>query len=237
MVKNADLLICDSIGIENYIKEDYKKYNPKTTFIAYGAETSKSTLTDDDNKVKEWFSEFNIKFKNYYVVVGRFVPENNFEVIIREFMKSETKKDLVIVTDYQNNTFYDELLKSTGFNKDRRIKFVGTVYDQPLLKKIRENAFAYIHGHSVGGTNPSLLEALGLTDVNLLFDVIFNREVAEDGAKYWSLEDGNLAALIDKTDDMSENEIENIGNKAKERIDNFYSWEYITEKYQKLFRK
>ena len=237
MVKNADLLICDSIGIENYIKEDYKKYNPKTTFIAYGAETSKSTLTDDDNKVKEWFSEFNIKFKNYYVVVGRFVPENNFETIIREFMKSGTKKDLVIVTDYQNNAFYDELLKSTGFNKDRRIKFVGTDYDQPLLKKIRENAFAYIHGHSVGGTNPSLLEALGLTDVNLLFDVIFNREVAEDGAKYWSLEDGNLAALIDKTDDMSENEIETIGNKAKKRIDNFYSWEYITEKYQKLFRK
>lgn len=237
MVKNADLLICDSIGIENYIKEDYKKYNPKTTFIAYGAETSKSTLTDDDNKVKEWFSEFNIKFKNYYVVVGRFVPENNFETIIREFMKSKTKKDLVIVTDCQNNAFYDELLKSTVFNKDSRIKFVGTVYDQPLLKKIRENAFAYIHGHSVGGTNPSLLEALGLTDVNLLFDVIFNREVAEDGAKYWSLDDGDLAALIDKTDNMSENEIETIGNKAKKRIDNFYNWEYITEKYQKLFRK
>lgn len=237
MVKNADLLICDSIGIENYIKEDYKKYNPKTTFIAYGAETSKSTLADDDSKVKEWFSRFNIKFKNYYVVVGRFVPENNLEAIIREFMKSKTKKDLVIVTDYQNNAFYDELLKSTGFNKDRRIKFVGTVYDQPLLKKIRENAFAYIHGHSVGGTNPSLLEALGLTDVNLLFDVIFNREVAEDGAKYWSLDDGDLAALIDKTDNMSENEIETIGNKAKKRIDNFYNWEYITEKYQKLFRK
>ena len=237
MVKNADLLICDSIGIENYIKEDYKKYNPKTTFIAYGAETSKSTLADDDSKVKEWFSRFNIKFKNYYVVVGRFVPENNFEAIIREFMKSKTKKDLVIVTDYQNNAFYDELLKSTGFNKDRRIKFVGTVYDQPLLKKIRENAFSYIHGHSVGGTNPSLLEALGLTDVNLLFDVIFNREVAEDGAKYWSLDDGDLAALIDKTDNMSENEIETIGNKAKKRIDNFYNWEYITEKYQKLFRK
>ena len=237
MVKNADLLICDSIGIENYIKEDYKKYNPKTTFIAYGAETSKSTLADDDSKVKEWFSRFNVKFKNYYVVVGRFVPENNFEAIIREFMKSKTKKDLVIVTDYQNNVFYDGLLKSTGFNKDRRIKFVGTVYDQPLLKKIRENAFAYIHGHSVGGTNPSLLEALGLTDVNLLFDVIFNREVAEDGAKYWSLDDGDLAALIDKTDNMSENEIETIGNKAKKRIDNFYNWEYITEKYQKLFRK
>lgn len=237
MVKNADLLICDSIGIENYIKEDYKKYNPKTTFIAYGAETSKSTLEDDDSKVKEWFSRFNIRFKSYYVVVGRFVPENNFEAIIREFMKSNTEKDLVIVTDYQNNSFYDELMKSTGFNNDKRIKFVGTVYDQPLLKKIRENAFAYIHGHSVGGTNPSLLEALGLTDINLLFDVIFNREVAEDGAKYWSLDDGDLAGLIDKTDNMSKDEIEAIGSKAKERIDNFYSWEYITEKYQELFRK
>ena len=61
--------------------------------------------------------------------------------------------------------------------------------------------------------------------------------MAEDGAKYWSSDDGDLAALIDKTDNMSENEIETIGNKAKKRIDNFYSWEYITEKYQKLFRK
>ena len=61
--------------------------------------------------------------------------------------------------------------------------------------------------------------------------------MAEDGAKNRSSDDGDLAALIDKTDNMSENEIETIGNKAKKRIDNFYSWEYITEKYQKLFRK
>ena len=73
----------------------------------------------------------------------------------------------------------------TGFEKDGRIKFVGTVYDAELLKKIRECAYAYIHGHEVGGTNPSLLEALASTKLNLLLDVGFNREVAEEGALYW----------------------------------------------------
>ena len=86
MVKHADFLVCDSLGIESYIKEDYKKYNPKTTFIAYGAETSASTLKDDDEKVLNWYGKFNIKPKNYYLIVGRFVPENNFEVMIKEFI-------------------------------------------------------------------------------------------------------------------------------------------------------
>ena len=86
--------------------------------------------------------------------------------------------------------------------KDKRIRFVGTVYDQELLKKIRENAYGYFHGHEVGGTNPSLLEALGSTDLNLLLDVSFNREVALDNALYWNKTDGNLANLIEKADLM-----------------------------------
>lgn len=235
MVKNADLLICDSRGIEDYIKEDYKKYNPRTTFIAYGAETSASTLKDDELKVKEWYEKFGIKAKNYYLIVGRFVPENNFEVMLREFVKSKTKKDLVIITDYNNNPLYDELNEKTDFKKDNRIKFVGTVYDQQLLKKIRENAYGYLHGHSVGGTNPSLLEALGRTDLNLLYDVSFNREVAEWGAKYWTQEYGLLARTLELADEMTAEEIKTLGDKAKERIDKFYSWEYIRDRYEELF--
>jgi rhamnosyltransferase len=235
MVKHADLLICDSIGIENYIKEDYKKYSPNTTFIAYGAETSPSNLADDDPKVKEWYGRFNITPLNYYLIVGRFVPENNFEVMLKEFVKSKTKKDLVVITDYENNPLYYELREQTGFDKDRRVKFVGTVYDQPLLKKIRENAYGYIHGHSVGGTNPSLLEALGQTNLNLLFEVAFNREVGEDGALYWTHEYGLLARLLEDADAMSPEEIKCLGDKAKDRIDTFYSWKYITNKYEELF--
>ena len=133
-------------------------------------------MADDDEKVVDWFQRFSITPKNYYLIVGRFVPENNFEVMIREFMKSKTKKDLVLITDYDGNSFYDQLLEKLHFDRDDRIKFVGTVYDQQLLKKIREEAYGYLHGHSVGGTNPSLLEALGRTDLNLLFRVSFNRE-------------------------------------------------------------
>ena len=237
MVKHADFLVCDSLGIESYIKEDYKKYNPKTTFIAYGAETSASTLKDDDEKVLNWYGKFNIKPKNYYLIVGRFVPENNYEVMIKEFMKSKTKKDLVIITGYEGVGLYDELKEKTHFDKDKRIKFVGTVYDQQLLKKIREDAYGYLHGHSVGGTNPSLLEALGRTDLNLLFDVCFNREVGQDGAKYWTKEYGLLAQMLERADQMTDREIEEIGTKAKERIDKYYSWEYITKRYEELFTK
>ena len=158
-------------------------------------------------------------------------------MMIKEFMKSKTKKDLVIITGYEGVGLYDELKEKTHFDKDKRIKFVGTVYDQQLLKKIREDAYGYLHGHSVGGTNPSLLEALGRTDLNLLFDVCFNREVGQDGAKYWTKEYGLLAQMLERADQMTDQEIEEIGTKAKERIDKYYSWEYITQRYEELFTK
>lgn len=235
MVKEADLLICDSKNIEKYIKEDYKEFSPKTTFIAYGSETAASMLNDSDDKWINWCNEKRINKNEYYLVVGRFVPENNYKIMVKEFMKSNTSKDFVIITGVDNNKFLDKLRQETHFEQDKRIKFVGTVYDRELLKKIRENAYGYFHGHEVGGTNPSLLEALGSTDLNLLLNVGFNREVAEEGALYWSKKDGNLAALIEKADKMCEEERKRIGEKAKRRIQEAYSWTYIVEKYEKLF--
>ena len=87
----------------------------------------------------------------------------------------------------------------------------------------------------MGGTNPSLLEALGATNLNLLYDVGFNREVAEDAALYWSLDEGNLAKLIDTADKLSKEKIEEFGQKAKKRIEDEYSWEYIAKKYRSIF--
>lgn len=234
MVKHADLLVCDSVNIEKYIKEDYKQYNPKTVFIAYGADTEKSKLAYNDATLLNWYKEKGVREKEYYLVVGRFVPENNYETMITEFMKSNTKKDFVLITNVEQNKFYNQLKEKTRFDKDTRIKFVGTVYDQELLKKIRENAYGYFHGHEVGGTNPSLLEALATTDLNLLLDVGFNREVGEEAALYFSKEDGCLANLIDN--ELHQDKIKTLGNQAKKRIESEYSWNNIVYKYEALFK-
>lgn len=245
MVKWSDLVICDSVTIEKYIHECYdgkcskgSKYgsgkNPKTTFIAYGAETRKSNIADDSKCLTDWYERKRLRPHEYYLVVGRFVPENNYEIMIAEYMKSKSKKDFAIITNV-NKKFLDELEEKLHFRADLRIKFVGTVYDQELLMKIRENAYGYFHGHEVGGTNPSLLEALGSTDLNLLLNVGFNKEVAEDAALYWSKADGNLAKLIDKANQMKDEERKALGVKAKKRIAEAYSWEYISGKYADVF--
>ena len=238
MVKYSDFAICDSKNIESYIHECYdhkgiNRQSPKTTFIAYGADIANSELSDDSDIYLNWQNKFEIKNNNYYLIVGRFVPENNYETMIREFMLSNSQKDLVIITN-ENQKLFNKLNSKLHFSDDSRIKFVGTVYDQQLLKKIRENAFAYIHGHEVGGTNPSLLEALASTNLNLLLDVGFNREVAEDAALYWNKTEHNLSNLIDKLE-CSKIDSSLIGDKAKNRIKNEYSWKYISDLYLKSF--
>ena len=239
MVKHSDLVICDSINIENYIHRCYDGKgvdgkNPQTTFIAYGAESRQSLLGDEDECYVNWMAQKGLKKDEYYLVVGRFVPENNYETMIREFMASDSRKDFAIITNV-NEKFLEQLEQKLHFRADQRIKFVGTVYDQELLMKIRENAYAYFHGHEVGGTNPSLLEALGSTKLNLLLDVGFNREVAEDAALYWTKEPGNLAALIHRADGMCGCERTWLGSQAKQRIRTAYSWETICGKYAEAF--
>lgn len=234
MIKNCDLAICDSIGIENYIKETYKKYKPNTTYIAYGANIDVNSPIDE-KKLNDWYKINNLEKDNYYLIVGRFVPENNFEIMIREFMNSNSKRDLVIITNHENNKFYDALKKNTDFEKDTRIKFVGTVYDQELLKAIRINAFAYIHGHSVGGTNPSLLEAMATTNINLLLNVDFNIEVGSSTAIYWGKQLHSLTDIINNVETFSNEYIQKLGDEAKQIIKEKYSWDLIINKYENLF--
>ena len=234
MVKHADLLVCDSKNIERYIHEEYAALKPETTFIAYGADVRPSSLADDDQRWTGWLEEHGLKPFGYYLVVGRFVPENNYETMIREFMQSDTKRDFALVTNV-NDQFLDELEEKTHFRSDPRVKFVGTVYDQELLKKVRENAYGYFHGHEVGGTNPSLLEALASTRLNLLLDVGFNREVAEDSALYWTKDAGNLAGLIERADALPDKMVEKLAAASTKRIEDSYSWRNITDVYETLF--
>ena len=231
MTKYANLIISDNRGIETYIQNTYPL--ARTTFIAYGTDLSKTTLTAEDAPVRDWYQKWQTQEKDYYLILGRFVPENNYETAIREFMKSSTERDLVIICNHEGNAYFDELRQITGFDKDKRVKFVGTVYDQDLLKYIRNQAFAYIHGHEVGGTNPGLLEALAQTDLNLIYNVDFNHQVAQETALYWNKEDGNLSKLIDSVDGQVS--FEDLGDAAKANMKENYTWEKIVGEYEELF--
>lgn len=231
MTRHADLVISDNPGIESYIKEAYPW--SQTTYIAYGTDLSPTSLTSQDWKVRELYQKWQTQEKNYYLILGRFVPENNYETAIREFMASSSKRALVIICNNEGNPYFEELRTRTGFDQDPRVKFVGTVYDQDLLKYIRKEAFAYIHGHEVGGTNPGLLEALAQTDLNLVLGVSFNQTVAKDTAQYWTKETGNLAHLINQVDSLED--VSEWGQRAKANMKKNFTWEKIVGEYEELF--
>ena len=231
MTRHADLVISDNPGIESYIKEAYPW--SQTTYIAYGTDLSPTSLTSQDWKVRELYQKWQTQEKNYYLILGRFVPENNYETAICEFMASSSKRDLVIICNNEGNPYFEELRTWTGFDQDPRVKFVGTVYDQDLLKYIRKEAFAYIHGHEVGGTNPGLLEALAQTDLNLVLGVSFNQTVAKDTAHYWTKETGNLAHLINHVDSLED--VSEWGQRAKANMKQNFTWEKIVGEYEELF--
>lgn len=231
MAQKADLVIADNGGIESYIQKAYPL--AKTTCIAYGTDLGLSQLTASSSRVREFFQTWQLTEGNYYLIVGRFVPENNYETMIHEFMASRSRKDLVIICNHQGSAYFDRLREATGFDTDARIKFVGTVYDKDLLAYIREQAHAYLHGHEVGGTNPGLLEALSHTNLNLVLGVDFNREVADQTAYYWSKEQGSLRKLLETYDEMTD--FSDLGRKAKALMADRYSWSKIVAQYEDLF--
>ncbi|MDQ0222175.1 beta 1-4 rhamnosyltransferase Cps2T [Streptococcus moroccensis] len=231
MTQSADLVVADNAGIESYLKESYPW--SKTTMVAYGTDLTPSPLTGQDKQVRDFYEKWQTAEQDYYLILGRFVPENNYETSLRQFMASQTKRKLLIIANHESNPYFEELKAVTGFDQDDRIHFVGTVYDQDLLKYIREQAFAYIHGHEVGGTNPGLLEALAHTDLNLVLGVSFNQQVALDTALYWSKDDDSLASLIDQVDQGESRS--DLGRKAKAHMLENYTWEKIVSTYEELF--
>ena len=224
MVRYADLIISDNAGIKEYLTSEYGQVESEV--IAYGTEKFKSDLTESETLVK-------YKVNDYYLIVGRFVPENNYETLIRAFMKSSTKRDLVIITNHEGNAYFKELREKTQFDKDARIKFVGTVYNQNELRYIREHAFAYLHGHEVGGTNPGLLEAMWSTAVNVVLGVNFNRTTAGDSVIYFDKE--NLLTTLSEVEDLTPDEGQRLHEKAQAIIEEKYTWEHICAQYEDLF--
>lgn len=230
MLNHCDLVVCDGLGIQRYVEDKYKNLKGKTIYIAYGAKKYDLSSVDEAAILEE----YGLKKEGYCLMVGRCVPENNYELVIREYMASHNKKELVIISNLSSSGYYQELVQKTGCCQDKRIRFIDGVYDQEKLSVIRKNAYLYIHGHSVGGTNPSLIEALSLTDLNVLYDVCFNRDIGGKTCLYFK-EKGSLTALLNDEKKLLSSK-KRLAGQARRLVDSQFRWEHIAALYQKIFK-
>jgi rhamnosyltransferase len=218
-VRLSDTIIADNVAIGNYIETRYRK---KWVFIPYGC----NDCLIHEGKWEELKDSYGLEKNNYYLVVGRNVPENNHDLIISGFLKSNSGKKLVIVSDKPAN-------KPA---KDEKIIFTGPIFDNIKLNTLRKYAFAYIHGHSVGGTNPSLLEAIACDNLVIAYDVPFNREVLEKYGLYFR-SDEELENII-KSLELADDPIQTGMLKFYEQIRvEKYNWQRVVEAYEKVIRE
>ena len=182
-----DKLIADSIEMEKVYK---KLFNSKSTYIPYGANIRKSL---DPNIIKK----FSLSKNNYYLIVGRLIPDNNSDFILNEFINSKSSKKIVIVGDVKYNDKFAMQMKSRS---SENVIFTGYIENQDLLAELYHNCYAYLHGHEYGGTNPALLKALAYGSAIFALDTVFSREVLsnQEYGVIFNKEENHLASLIKK---------------------------------------
>jgi rhamnosyltransferase len=237
MAKASDYLVCDSEGILTEYDKMIRSSRPIKRFIPYGTDLLPPLSEDMPERVKSFFEGHGIYPYSYYLDISRLVPENSYQLILNEFMKSNTECSLILVNNYQKESaFYKKLKKQTGFESDKRIQFVGAIYDKELLNYLRKYCRGYINGHTLGGTNPGLLEALASADVTLAFDVVFSRQVADDCAIYYN-QHHSLSSAISQCDALTDADRERFGTSAKNRMKELYSWQHIVNEYGILFHQ
>jgi glycosyltransferase involved in cell wall biosynthesis len=192
--------------------------------IAYGATIEKSTNPGV-------LQHYGLEPSGYYLVASRLVPENNADLIVRAFEKVTTPRLLAIAGNANYRSAFVDRLKET---KDPRVKFLGHVGNADHVKELHCNAFAYLHGHSLGGTNPALLKALGCGNCVLALGTVFNREVLQDYGMFFEDDPADLARKMQQIEDHPEIAAR-YGLHAAERIRECYTWETITDQYEELF--
>lgn len=217
-------IVTDSKVMHGYYKVRFGK---ETEYISYGADTEKRLPAGPVMKAH------GLKEKGFVLYVSRLEPENNAHVLVEAYEKVGGDMPLVIVGDAPYNKKYIAGLKST---KDKRIKFLGAVYGDGYIELL-SNAFLYIHGNEVGGTNPALLEAMAARNCVIVNGVDFNKEVIADCGLWY--EPGNAEDLKNKIEYLFDNpgEVERYRQKAVERIMNHYNWDDVVDKTENLMRR
>lgn len=214
-IKTSDYYIADSIGIQTYLN---KKYKISSKYIAYGVQSEQQF---DDSL----FTKLNLTSKEYNMLIARMEPENNIETILDAVVQSENSQTFIVIGNPENS-FGKRLQKK--FMNSSNIKFIGPVYNMGALNYLRNKARLYFHGHSVGGTNPSLLEAMASKACICAHDNPFNRSILKDEAFYFKTS-ADIAILL-KSDYTIKCD-SRIENNYKKVIEQF-SWDTINSSYE-----
>ncbi|WP_294017104.1 DUF1972 domain-containing protein [uncultured Treponema sp.] len=229
-VKYSDIVIGDNKGITDYIKSEYSKIvkNKRVELIAYGGDQV-SRVQDDS-----LFEKYPFCREPYSVTVCRIEPENNIHVILEAFSKM-SDEPLVFVGNWEKSE-YGRSLKEK-FSVYKNIHLLNPIYEPHIVNWLRSNARVYIHGHSAGGTNPSLVEAMNLYLPILAFDCVYNRATTEEKCLYWKTPDDlqNLMKKLCHSESDSESLREKIAREMGEAGKRLYSWERIARQYNELY--
>ena len=217
--KKSDYMISDSIGIQNYIKNKYAK---DTVYIPYGSYVVENY---DENVC----NEYNVEIYKYDMLIARLEPENSIEVILNGVAKSTVKRKFLVIG--KHDTKYGEYLKEK-FKGETNIIFVGGVYNQAKLDDLRCFSNIYFHGHTVGGTNPSLLEAMGSKALICANNNEFNSAILGDDALYFNTSD-EVAKVIESA---KKSDCTNFIDNNIDKIKNIYEWETIIDEYELFFK-
>jgi glycosyltransferase involved in cell wall biosynthesis len=219
-VKSSDYLVSDSLGIKKYLVE---KYNKDSTYIAYGA-------NQFNNPNEDILATYNLEKYNFNMILARLEPENNIEVILDGIVLAAQETPIIVIGNH--NTKFGIYLKNKYINFSA-IRFIGAVYNLEHLNNLRYYSNLYFHGHSVGGTNPSLLEAMASKAMIIAHNNDFNKAILNENAYYFSyIEDvKNLTLKIKKNDNLQ------LIQNNFEAINTEYNWNKINGKYLQLFQE
>ena len=219
-VKYSNVIVVDNEGIENHVM---RQYGLPSTLIAYGADHVFFKKLSEAHK-REYGLNDRFAFK-----VCRIEPENNIHIILKAFGK--TTVDLVVVGNWDSSEYGKDLRKKYG--KKKNLYLLDPIYDPDKLNELRANCFLYVHGHSAGGTNPSLVEAMYLGLPIVAFDVDYNRFTTNNEALYF--ETGEELLTLLNNDLTSAENLNEIACRMKRRAEERYTWKIISESYRQLF--
>lgn len=219
----ASWLVTDSRAMQQYYVDEY---GADSSFIPYSGEVG-------DAPGDQCLSKFGLEKRGFYLVVARIEPENNVHTIIREYRQSGVSRPLVVVG---GSPYKSEYAEGVMAESDGKVRCVGGIFESGILNGLYENCYAYLHGHEVGGTNPSLLRAMNAGAACIPVNVVFHREVMSEEGIFFSKDEGHLAGILQEAEAQPER-LQALRQLAQQRAKTLYRWDAVAAGYAELFNK